>query len=88
MLEMMPTKTRIQVSAQLGEMITSLRISAFTSPEASATPTPTIATMITPTAWKFMKFVTTPVNMKRMPSAVSRLRAAVVTVSRACEFPG
>jgi hypothetical protein len=40
--------------------------------------------MITPTAWKPMKFETTPVNMKRMPSAVSRLRAAVVTVSSLC----
>ena len=30
---------------------------------------------------KFMKFCTTPVNMKRMPSTVSRLRAAVVIFS-------
>jgi hypothetical protein len=37
--------------------------------------------MMTPTAWKFMKFCTTPVNMKRMPSTVSRLRAIVVIFS-------
>ena len=37
--------------------------------------------MITPTAWKFMKFWTTPVYMNRMPSTVSRLRAKVVTFS-------
>ena len=61
-----------------------MRISALTRPDASATPTPTIATMMTPTAWKFMKFCTTPVNMNRMPSAVSRLRATVVTVSTLC----
>jgi hypothetical protein len=58
-----------------------LRISALIRPFSSATPTPTIATMITPTALKFMKFWTTPVNMNRIPSTVSRLRATVVTSS-------
>ncbi len=37
--------------------------------------------MITPTALKFMKFWTRPVNMNRMPSTVSRLRAAVLAGS-------
>ena len=40
--------------------------------------------MMTPTAWKLMKFCTTPVNMKRMPSTVRRLRAAVVAFSTLC----
>jgi hypothetical protein len=39
-----------------------------------------MATMMTPTALKFMKFWTTPVYMNRMPSTVSRLRATVVTL--------
>jgi len=57
---------------------------ADTSPAASATPTPSIATMITPVAVKLMKFCTTREYMNRMPSAVSRLRAAAVCVSSAC----
>jgi hypothetical protein len=55
-LEMMPMKTRMYVRAFGGAIMTSLRISALTSPAASATPTPSIATMMTPTAVKFMKF--------------------------------
>src|SRR5262245_11126161 len=81
MLEMMPMKTRMYVRAFAGATITSFRISALTRPAVSATPTPSIATMMTPTAVKFMKFWTTPEYMKRMPSAVSRLRTEVVTSS-------
>jgi len=73
MLDTMPTKTRMYVRAQGGETTTSLRMSAFTRPASSATPTPTMATMMTPTALRFMKFCTTEVNMNRMPSSVSRL---------------
>ncbi len=41
--------------AQPGETATSLRMSALISPASSATPTPIIATMISPTAVKPMK---------------------------------
>ncbi len=54
-----------------------MRISARTSPASSATPTPTMAMMITPTALKPMKLATTPVYMNRMPSMVSSPRASV-----------
>ena len=37
--------------------------------------------MMTPTALKDMRLATTPVNMNRMPSSVSRLRASAVRVS-------
>ncbi len=47
--------------AQLGETATSLRMSALIRPEASATPTPIIATMMSPTAVKPMKFGMTDV---------------------------
>jgi len=58
-------------------MITSLRIRALTSPEVSATAAPTMATIIRPTAAKPMKFGINEVYMKRMPSAVSRLRTSI-----------
>ena len=58
-----------------GATFTSLRISASMRPLASATPTPSIATMMTPTALKSMKFLTTFSYMNRMPSADSRLCA-------------
>ena len=47
-------------------------MSAPTSPEYSATPTPIIATRITPTAANPRKLETNDVKMKRMPSPVSR----------------
>ena len=56
---------------------------ALIRPAVSATPTPSIATMMTPTAVKFMKFWTTPAYMKRMPSLDSRLRTEVVASSAA-----
>ena len=40
-----------------------------------------MATRITPTALKFMKFCTGEVMMKRIPSAVSSPRTAMVTCS-------
>jgi hypothetical protein len=40
-----------------------------------------MATMMTPTALKFMKFCTTDTNMKRMPSSDSRLFTVLVAVS-------
>ena len=62
-------------------MITSLRNSAFISLNSSATTTATLAMMMTPTALRFAKFCTKPVYMNRMPSMLSRLRAAVVAGS-------
>ncbi len=69
------------MSAARGDTSTSFLMSVLTSPDSSATPTPTMATMMTPTALKLMKFCTTEVNMKRTPSAVSRLRAVLVACS-------
>ena len=65
-------------------MITSLRISAVTRPDSSATPAPIIATIIRPTAVKLMKFGISEVYMNRMPSTLRRLRIAVVAVSILC----
>ena len=45
-----------------GATATSLRMSAPISPADSATPTPSMATMITPTALKFMKFGDDPLE--------------------------
>ena len=56
-------------------------MSAPMSPASSATPTPIIATKMTPTTPKPAKLATNDVKMKRMPSAVSRLSTAVVSVS-------
>ena len=61
--------------------MTSLRISAVTRPDSSATPAPIIAAIISPTAVKLMKFGISDEYMKRMPSVFSRLRIAVVAVS-------
>ena len=44
------------MSALAGATSTSFRIKALIRPAASATPTPSIATMMTPTAVKLMKF--------------------------------
>ena len=66
------------MSAQPGDTITSLRMSAVTSPDSSATPAPIIAPIISPTAVKLMKFGISDEYMKRMPSAFSRLRISVV----------
>ena len=65
------------------EIATSLRISPPTRPDSSATPTPIIATRITPIAVKPRKLGTNDVNMKRMPSAVSRPLTSNVSVSTA-----
>ena len=56
-------------------------MSAFTRPASSATPAPTMATIMSPTAVKLMKFGISRSYMKRIPSAVSKLLAAVVAVS-------
>ena len=69
------------MSAQRGETTTSLRISAVTSPDSSATPAPIIAAIIRPTAVKPMKLGISDSYMNRMPSALSRLRIAVVAIS-------
>jgi hypothetical protein len=51
---------------------------AWTSPDDSATPAPTMATIMSPTALKPMKFGMSEVYMKRTPSVVSRLLTAMV----------
>ena len=73
-------KTMMYVSDPGEEIATSLRISAPISPEYSATPTPIIATRITPTAAKPRKFDTNVVNMKLMPSLVSSPLASTRSV--------
>ena len=79
-LESMPTKTMMKVSAHGGATLTSLRISAAIRPASSATPTPIIATKMTATTLKLAKLVTNEVKMNRMPSIVSRLLIAVVSL--------
>ncbi len=70
----------MKVSDHFGATLTSRRISAPIRPASSARPTPTIATRITPTTPKSVKFFTAEVKMNRMPSAVSRLSILVVSV--------
>ena len=52
--------------------MTSLRISAVTRPDSSATPAPIIAAIMSPTAVKLMKFGISDAYMKRMPSRVQQ----------------
>ena len=73
----------MKVKIDFGAISTILRTSVAIRPNSSATPTPIIATMITPTAPKFMKFGTIEVKIKRMPSAESRLLTVVVWVTTA-----
>ena len=54
------------------------------SPACSASPTPTMATKMTPTGPKFRKFRTADVKRKRMPSALSRLLTVAVRSSMSC----
>ena len=70
----------MKVKIERGAISTILRTIVAISPDSSATPTPIIATMMTPTAPKPMKFGTIEVTRKRMPSADSRLRTVVVWV--------
>ena len=70
----------MKVKIDRGATSTILRTSVAISPDSSASPTPIIATMITPTAPKPRKFGTIEVNMKRMPSPESRLCTVVVRV--------
>ena len=65
------------------EIATSLRMSPPTRPESSATPTPIIATRITPIAVKPRKLGTNEVNMNRMPSPVSSPCTSKVSSSTA-----
>ena len=71
----------MKVKIDFGAISTILRTSVAISPDSSATPTPIIATMITPTAPNPRKFGTIEVKRNRMPSADSRLRTAVVRVT-------
>jgi hypothetical protein len=72
----------MNVSEAGGAILTILRIRAPISPASSASPTPIMATMITPTAEKSLKFCTKLVKMNRIPSALSRFFTAMVSVCR------
>ncbi len=74
----------MKVKIDFGAISTTLRTSVAIRPDSSATPTPIMATMMTPTAPKFMKFGTIDVNRNRMPSAESRLRTVVVWTTTSC----
>ena len=76
--ESTPTMTIMKVKIDRGATATSLRTSAAMRPDSSAMPTPIIATRITPTPVKPRKLPTGLVSMKRIPSADSKLRTAVV----------
>ena len=78
---MPPSSTMMNVIAPGGATCTILRISAAIRPASSATPTPIIATRITATTPKSLKFCTTVVNMWAMPSPLSRLWASMVSVT-------
>ena len=71
------------VSVAGREIATSLRMRPPTRPDSSATPTPIIATRITPSAVKPRKLGTNDVNMKRMPSPVSSPSTSNVSVRTA-----
>lgn len=70
--------TIMKVKIDRGAIATSLRTSVAIIPDSSASPTPIMATRITPTPVKPRKFATGDVNMNRMPSGDSRLRTEVV----------
>ena len=69
----------MNVMALAGATCTILRMRAAISPASSATPTPIIATRITATTPKSLKFCTTVVNMWAMPSRLSRLLTSMVS---------
>ncbi len=76
---MPPSSTMMNVIALAGATCTIFRIRAAISPASSATPTPIIATRITATTPKSLKFWTTVVNICRMPSPLSRLLTSMVS---------
>lgn len=81
-LEMPPSRTMMKVIKRRGATLTILRIRAAIRPASSATPTPIMATRMTATTPKSLKFCTAVVKMKRMPSPVSRLSAVIRSSSR------
>ena len=72
-LEMTPTKIKQNAINCRGATFTILRISAAMRPDASATPTPIIATNVTATTAKPAKLLTNDESMNRMPSIDRRL---------------
>ena len=74
-------KTMMKVIDHGGAADTSLRISAAMRPASSATPMPIIATRMTATTPKSLKFWTTVVKMSRIPSPLSRLLTVIVSVT-------
>ena len=68
----------MKVKIDRGAAATILRTRVAISPDSSATPTPIIATRMTPTPVKPRKFATGEVSMNRMPSGASRLRTDAV----------
>ena len=77
---MPPIKTMMKVIDHGGAADTSLRISAAMRPASSATPMPIIATRMTATTPKSLKFWTV-VKMSRIPSALSTLLTVIVSVT-------
>ena len=73
-------KTMMNVIDQAGAADTILRISAAMSPASSATPMPIIATRMTATTPKSLKFWTTVVKIRRIPSPLIRLLTVIVSV--------
>src|SRR5262245_37001002 len=79
MLETTPRVTMMAVMVRGGATRTILRTRASIRPDLSATPMPIIATRMIPTGPKFMKFATTEVEIKRIPSADNRPWTFIVT---------
>ena len=72
----------MKVKIERGAISTILRTRVAIRPDSSATPTPIIATMMTPTAPKPRKFGTIEVDEEGgCPRADSRLRTVVVRVT-------
>ena len=72
----------------LGEAPSTMpRTAADNRPDRSATPTPSMATSTTPSGAKLVKLPTSPVKMRRRPSAVIRLTARIMPSSARPEAP-
>lgn len=86
-MEITPAKTIASVTI-LGEApSTTPRTAAESTPDFSATPIPSIATNTTPSGAKPVKLVTSPVKMRRIPSASIRLTARIIPSSARPEAP-
>ena len=77
---MTPANTTATVINCLGARMTIPRIAALSSPDASATPTPSSATSTVPSGTKLTKFETRFSTIRRSPSAFNRLTAWIIPV--------